>query len=154
MNEEFTSTKILLSLKEPREAKRPALVLGGGGTKGYAHLGIAQVLVEAGFEPDLIVSTSMGAVIGSTIANRTDPEEMVKVLNRLDINKILKIPRNRKGELERVLGRFLVREIRTWRRKGQQAENYPVKLERLFIQIDDRKLRYAELTDRLRCRGY
>lgn len=132
MNEELTSTKVLASLKEPREAKRSALVLGGGGAKGYAHLGVAQVLVEAGLEPDLIVGTSMGAVIGSTVASGTDQEEMVKVLDRLDVNNILKIPRNMGGELERVLGRFLVREIRTWRRKGQQAENYPVKLERLF----------------------
>jgi len=132
MNEEFTSTKILSSLKEHQETKKVALVLGGGGAKKYAHLGIGQVLVEAGLEPDLIVGTSMGAVIGSAVASRTDLEEMIKVLNQLNINDILKITDNKRGELERMLGRFLVRKIKIWRRGGQDAENYPVQLKRLF----------------------
>lgn len=42
---------------------RLALVLGSGGPRGYAHIGVLRVLEEAGFEPDLVVGSSVGALI-------------------------------------------------------------------------------------------
>lgn len=48
--------------------KKLALVLGGGATKGYAHIGVLKVLEENGIKPDFIVGTSMGAVIGGAYA--------------------------------------------------------------------------------------
>jgi NTE family protein len=57
---------------EPRSsvaamAKKPriAVVLGSGGPRGYAHIGVIKVLEEAGIEPDLIVGSSVGALIGA-----------------------------------------------------------------------------------------
>jgi len=46
--------------------KRPrvALALGGGGTRGAAHVGVLKVLTEAGIPIDCIVGTSMGAIVG------------------------------------------------------------------------------------------
>ncbi len=41
------------------------LALGGGGAKGFAHLGILQVLSEAGIEFDVVAGTSIGALIGA-----------------------------------------------------------------------------------------
>lgn len=41
-----------------------ALVLGSGGPRGYAHIGVMRVLEEAGIMPDLIVGTSVGALLG------------------------------------------------------------------------------------------
>lgn len=46
-------------------APRIALVLGSGGPRGYAHLGILKVLEEAGIVPDLVVGSSVGALIGT-----------------------------------------------------------------------------------------
>lgn len=46
-----------------------ALVLGGGGAKGMAHLGVLAVLDSLGITPDLIVGTSAGAVIGAMWAS-------------------------------------------------------------------------------------
>jgi len=46
-----------------KEEKR-ALVLGVGGAKGLAHVGVLMALEEAGIQPDLIVGASMGALIG------------------------------------------------------------------------------------------
>jgi NTE family protein len=43
---------------------RLALVLGSGGPRGYAHVGVLRVLEEAGIEPDLVVGSSVGALIG------------------------------------------------------------------------------------------
>lgn len=45
-------------------AEKVALVLSGGGARGFAHIGALKACEEAGFEPDLIVGSSMGAVIG------------------------------------------------------------------------------------------
>lgn len=42
-----------------------ALVLGGGGARGAAHIGVLRVLEENNLKPDLIVANSMGSVIGS-----------------------------------------------------------------------------------------
>ena len=49
---------------------RMALVLGSGGVRSIAALGIAEVLVAEGIRPDLIVGCSSGALIGATIALR------------------------------------------------------------------------------------
>jgi len=43
---------------------RVALVLSSGGPRGYAHIGVMRVLEEAGIEIDLVVGTSVGALLG------------------------------------------------------------------------------------------
>lgn len=48
---------------------RTALVLSGGGAKGFAHIGVIKALAAAGIRPDLVVGTSMGAVIGALYAS-------------------------------------------------------------------------------------
>jgi NTE family protein len=56
--------------QECREtAPRTALVLSGGGAKGIAHVGVLRVLDSLGIRPDLIVGTSMGAVVGALYAS-------------------------------------------------------------------------------------
>lgn len=52
--------------------KRLGLVLGGGGARGLAHLGVLDVLQRAGLTPHCIVGVSMGAVVGATFAARDD----------------------------------------------------------------------------------
>jgi predicted acylesterase/phospholipase RssA len=49
-----------------------ALVLGAGGTKGWAHIGVVKVLHDAGVPVDLIVGASAGALIGPLYAVRRD----------------------------------------------------------------------------------
>jgi NTE family protein len=44
------------------------LVLGGGGSRGIAHVGVLQVLVREGIPIDCIVGTSMGGVVGTLFA--------------------------------------------------------------------------------------
>jgi NTE family protein len=44
---------------------RLALVLGSGGPRGYAHIGVMKVLEEAGVHVDLIVGSSVGSLLGA-----------------------------------------------------------------------------------------
>jgi NTE family protein len=55
-----------------------ALVLGGGGAKGLAHVGVVEVLEQAGIKPDLIVGTSAGAIIGAIYADTNDSKLTTK----------------------------------------------------------------------------
>ncbi|HOJ77762.1 MAG TPA: patatin-like phospholipase family protein [Bacillota bacterium] len=59
------------------------LVLGGGGARGFAHIGVLQVLMETGIKISGIVGTSMGALIGSTFASGTDLYYLEKVIDAM-----------------------------------------------------------------------
>ncbi len=56
------------------DTDRPTLglVLGGGGARGLAHIGVLERLEAAGLAPDVLVGVSMGAIIGATYAVRED----------------------------------------------------------------------------------
>lgn len=62
--------------KEPPPRKienvNVAVVLGGGGAKGFAHLGVLSVLEEQNIPIDLIVGTSAGSIVGAMYASYTD----------------------------------------------------------------------------------
>ena len=52
--------------------RRVALVLSGGSARGFAHIGVIRVLEEAGIRPDLIVGSSVGAIVGALYAGGYD----------------------------------------------------------------------------------
>lgn len=55
---------------------RIALVLGSGGPRGYAHIGVLRVLEEAGVVPDLVVGSSVGSLIGAFWASGMNATEL------------------------------------------------------------------------------
>jgi predicted acylesterase/phospholipase RssA/CRP-like cAMP-binding protein len=57
------------------------LVLGGGGARGFAHIGVIRALGTAGIPIDAIGGTSMGAIIGAQCALGLDPSDLL-ALNR------------------------------------------------------------------------
>jgi NTE family protein len=68
------------------QPKRPriGLVLGGGGAKGAAHIGVLKVLDELRVPVDCIAGTSMGAVVGSLYASGMSADEIEKTMMALD----------------------------------------------------------------------
>jgi NTE family protein/lysophospholipid hydrolase len=54
------------------------LALGGGGARGFAHIGALRALREEGTSIDMVGGTSMGAVIGAELALGLSPEEMLE----------------------------------------------------------------------------
>lgn len=59
--------------------KKFALVLGGGSAKGFAHIGVLKVLEKHGLKPDLIVGTSMGALVGAGYVCGNDLLDLEKI---------------------------------------------------------------------------
>ena len=60
----------------PEGRERTALVLGSGGPRGFAHVGVLKVLEAAGIEPALIIGSSAGAIVGSLYAAKINTVEI------------------------------------------------------------------------------
>lgn len=73
-----------------------ALVLSGGGAKGFAHIGALKVLEEEGIPIDLIVGTSMGSLIGGIYSLGYSASELEKLVKSLNWESILsdEVPRS------------------------------------------------------------
>lgn len=54
------------------------LVLGGGGARGFAHIGVLRALGEAGIEIDRVGGSSMGALVGGLWSTGLEPDEIVE----------------------------------------------------------------------------
>ncbi|MGH8544672.1 MAG: patatin-like phospholipase family protein [Gammaproteobacteria bacterium] len=63
---------------------RTCLVLGGGGARGAAHIGLLKVLEREHVQVDCIVGTSMGAIVGGLYAAGYKADEIEVVLTRID----------------------------------------------------------------------
>src|SRR3990167_76571 len=53
----------------PKIPPRIGLALGGGAARGFAHVGVIQVLEEAGIRPDLVAGTSAGSLVAAFYAS-------------------------------------------------------------------------------------
>ena len=95
----FTS----LFFAEPKNADKPmlpgplpedrpsvALVLAGGGAKGFAHLPVIELIEEAGIPIDMIVGTSIGSVIGGLYAAGYSTREILNGFDDVDWTPIFR----------------------------------------------------------------
>src|SRR5579859_3758893 len=71
---------------EASPGSKTALVLSGGGCRGYSHIGVLQALHEAGLEPDLVVGSSSGALVGALYAAGMPVDRMAALGERLSAN--------------------------------------------------------------------
>ena len=57
-------------VRDKTAGRRPVigLALGGGAARGFAHIGIVRTLVGHGIVPNVVVGTSIGAVVGGAFA--------------------------------------------------------------------------------------
>lgn len=67
-----------------------ALVLSGGGAKALAHIGVLRVLDSLGIRPDLVVGTSMGAIIGAMYASGYSGREIDSLARSLPITSLFR----------------------------------------------------------------
>lgn len=79
----------------PPAAARPqpkppvvGLALGGGAARGFAHIGVIQVLEEAGIRPDLVIGTSAGSLVATLYAAGKSGQELGALAQTMDSGAI------------------------------------------------------------------
>lgn len=65
-----------------------ALVLGSGGARGYAHIGVIEVLEKNGIHPDFIVGTSAGSIAGSIYASGKTAQQLRDIALNMQVNDV------------------------------------------------------------------
>ncbi|SHN68200.1 NTE family protein [Duganella sacchari] len=66
-----------------------ALVLSGGGARGFAHIGVLRALQELRIPVDIVVGTSMGSVVGGAYAAGSSVEQLEQLVRRTDWNAVV-----------------------------------------------------------------
>ena len=61
-----------------RKVRKIGLALGGGGARGFAHIGVMKVLEKEKITPDIIVGTSIGSIVGGAFASGMKIKEVEK----------------------------------------------------------------------------
>lgn len=89
----------IIEMKEVKKQYKIGLALGGGGARGFAHLGVLKALKEKGVTPDVISGVSAGAIAGAFIASGMDPGEVFDLLKDQKIFDISRIHFPRDGFL-------------------------------------------------------
>ena len=65
----------------PLKSERPvvALVLGSGGSRGFAHIGVIKALEDAGIRPDIVTGASAGAIVAALYAGGRTGQELEEI---------------------------------------------------------------------------
>ncbi len=71
-----------------RKPKRVALVLGGGATRGLAHIGVIKALEENNISFDYVAGTSVGSLVGAFYSAGLTSDEMIKIAKNLKVKDI------------------------------------------------------------------
>ena len=102
--------------------KKIALALGGGGSKGLAHIGVLKALFQNGITVSAIAGTSIGSIIGAMAAKGYTPDQMVALFKEVDQTRLFGTPfsdgpgflgyRGIKDYLAKVLGDVAFSELK------------------------------------------
>ena len=68
----------------PKRLPRVGLALGGGAARGFAHVGVIQVLEEAGIRPVLVVGTSAGSLVAALYASGKSGAQLQQVADTME----------------------------------------------------------------------
>ncbi|UJW83681.1 patatin-like phospholipase family protein [Hydrogenophaga sp. SL48] len=68
----------------PQRAPRLGLALGGGAARGFAHVGVIQVLEANGIHPDVVTGTSAGSLVAALYASGKDATELERAALSMD----------------------------------------------------------------------
>jgi NTE family protein len=81
----------------PSERPKLGLALGGGAVRGAAHIGVLEVLEEAGVRPDMIAGTSAGALVGGLYCAGMSAEELRYQALNVKWTNVARVTRPRLG---------------------------------------------------------
>lgn len=125
-------------MKPDPDGARPApvctaLVLSGGCLRGLAQIGVLKALTAAGIRPDLVVGSSVGAVIGALYAAGRTPAEIECAALQLVVARLKRWALSRHG-LWRTsgLGALLRQHL-----QQRQIEDFPIRFAAVATDLED-----------------
>ena len=110
----------------PKRPPKIGLALGGGAARGFAHVGVIQVLEEAGLRPQFVTGTSAGSLVAAIYASGKTTAQLQQVAETMDEAAIADwiLPLFNRGMLR---GEALARYVNT-QVGGALIENFPIPL--------------------------
>ena len=92
---EYKTKKLPFNLTEKITAERPVIsvALSGGGSRGFAQIGVLKAFEENGIQIDNIVGTSMGSVVGGLYASGYSAGELDSIISNTDWDNLLSLDR-------------------------------------------------------------
>jgi len=112
------------------------LVFGGGGAKGYAHIGVIKFLEQRGIKPDIVVGASMGALIGGFYAAGFSAPQMAEIALGIDKKRKRWLFRPRISKRGIVDGKNIVRFLSPFL-GGKKIEELPLKYAAVATDIEN-----------------
>jgi NTE family protein len=110
----------------PKKPPKIGLALGGGAARGFAHVGVIQVLEEAGIRPSLVVGTSAGSLVAAFYASGKNGSQLQQVSETMEEATFTDwtLPIFSRGVLRgEALARYVGAQV-----NGRQIENMPLPL--------------------------
>lgn len=125
------------------EARKPtvALVLGGGGLRGFAHVGVLRALEEGGIKPDIVVGTSAGSVVGAAFASGMDSAQIEQVARAVKVSSLVDLSLSSGGIMR---GNKLADWVDTFT-AGVPIQSFPIRFAAVATDLQSGK---AVLLDR------
>lgn len=115
------STSVVQTQTVP-EPPTIALVLGGGGAKGFAHVGVIKALEENGITPTLVVGTSVGSLVGSLYASGYTPVQLEQLALTTPDSALTDFVLSNQGFIEGIkLKNFINAKV-----NGRPIESFPI----------------------------
>ncbi|GAF58730.1 LOW QUALITY PROTEIN: protein YchK [Psychrobacter sp. JCM 18902] len=100
-----------------------ALVLGGGGAKGFAHVGVIKALEANGIKPTLIVGTSVGSLVGGLYASGYTPVQLEQLALTTTDSELTDFVLSNQGVIEGIkLKNFINDKV-----DGRVIEDFPIR---------------------------
>ena len=79
-----SAVPILIEPVVPLKVLNLGLALGSGAARGFAHVGVIQVVEEAGIQPDLVVGTSAGSLVAALYASGKNSAQLRRVAETME----------------------------------------------------------------------
>ncbi|WP_347473769.1 patatin-like phospholipase family protein [Acinetobacter thermotolerans] len=116
------------------KAREPviALTLGGGGAKGFAHIGVIKVLESHGIKPKIVTGTSAGSFVGSLYASGKTPFQLQQIALNFKESDIRDLTLNRQGIIAgQKLQDYVNKQI-----ANKPIEQFPIRFAAVATRLD------------------
>lgn len=119
----------------PIQSREPviALALGGGGAKGFAHIGVIKVLESHGIKPKIVTGTSAGSFVGSLYASGKSPYQLQHIALTFKESDIRDLTLNRQGFIAgQKLQDFVNQHV-----ANKPIEKFPIRFAAVATRLDN-----------------